>query len=106
MLCAVSALSVISTFANRGPVALGWKFTVIVHVAPGASDDVHVLFLVKSPGFVPITLMLLKFRFEVPMFFSVMLCAVPVEPTGTDPKLAHGADNVTGYAGSGCPSNP
>ena len=44
MVCGLSAaLSVMLTEAARGPIAVGVKVTVIVHFAPGATPEAHVL---------------------------------------------------------------
>ncbi len=51
------ALSVMLTEAVRVPVAEGVKVTLIVQLAPAATELPHVLVCAKSPALVPVTAM-------------------------------------------------
>src|SRR5207342_805460 len=53
------ALSVIARLADRAAAADGVNVTVIVHDAPPARLEPHVLVFAKSPGFAPVIAMLL-----------------------------------------------
>ena len=70
--------------AEREPVVLGVNVTEIVQFTPGPSELGQALLDVKSPGFAPVTLMLLMVNAVVPVLvritFSVRLwpiCTVP-----------------------------
>src|SRR5579862_107642 len=88
--------------AVRGPVTLGAKLIVMLHVLPVARDfPTHVLVWVKSPAFSPPAEILLTVRLFVPLFVRVTVWALPVDPTVTEPKVRHGEERITGYAGRG-----
>ena len=63
------ALSVIVMLADREPFAFGLNVTVSVQLAPGASELLVQPLLVKSAELVPPSVMLVKFRAEVPVLF-------------------------------------
>ena len=55
-----------------------------VHVADAASEVPQVLLaIVKSPGFVPVSVTLLIVSDDVPVFVSVIAFAAPLFPTAT-----------------------
>ena len=67
------ALSVRVTAAVRVPLAVGVKVTLIVQLAPAATELPHVLVCAKSPGFVPVSARLVTLKAELPVLFSVMV---------------------------------
>ena len=70
--------------AARFPVVVGAKTIVAVQLADAASEDPHVLLLIrKSPGFVPDIAMLLIVIELVPLFVSVTGFGPPLLPTAT-----------------------
>jgi hypothetical protein len=75
--------------ADRAPVAVGLKVTVIVHVPPAGSGVVvlHVVVLLKSPVFVPVKLIPVNDNEDPPVLVSVMVCGVLLVPTLTVPKF-------------------
>lgn len=74
-------LSVIVSVAERLPVAVGVKVTVIVQLPPAATELPQVLFCPKSPGFVPVNPMLLIVSAAFPVLFKVKVCGLLVVPT-------------------------
>ena len=73
--CGLSgALSVIVADALRFPGAVGSNAIVIVQLAFAARDASQVMFTgLKSPAFVPVTVMLLIVSAALPVSFKVML---------------------------------
>lgn len=65
------ALSATLRLAERAPVAVGAKITVIVHLLPAAKDPPQVFVWLKSLAFAPVILMLFRVRVAVPVFVSV-----------------------------------
>jgi hypothetical protein len=83
-------LSVTVTSAVRVPVAVGWKVTVIVQLAPAAMVDPQLVVCAKSPGFVPEISMLEMLTVELPTFVTVLVWAALVVPTAWLPKVTVG----------------
>jgi hypothetical protein len=75
-----AVLSMTVTEAVRGPLSVGAKVTVMVHIPPGGRPDPHVLCWLKSLAFVPVTSMLLV-NVRVPVFVSVTVWAALMVPT-------------------------
>ena len=75
------ALSVILTVAVRWPVVVGVKVTLIVQFAPALTLVPQVLVSAKSPGFVPVMLMLVIVSVPLPVFVRVTVLAILVVPT-------------------------
>jgi hypothetical protein len=69
------------TLALLIPVVAGVKVTVMVQLAPAATEDPQVLDCVKSPGLVPLVAMLLMFSVPVPIFESVKVWGELLVPT-------------------------
>jgi len=65
------ALSITNTLALRLPAALGVKVTLILQLPPGTTEPPQVLVALKSPGFVPITLMPLMVNDVLPVLLRV-----------------------------------
>jgi hypothetical protein len=63
------ALSVMVMLADREPLAFGLNVTVSVQLAPGASELLVQPLFVKSAELVPPSVMLVKFKAEVPVLF-------------------------------------
>jgi hypothetical protein len=89
------------TEALRAPLAVGLKVTLIEQLAPAATLVPQVFDWAKSPLFVPVIVMLVRFREAPPVFERVSVCAALVEPTNvlekvSDPgaRLAAGATPV------------
>ena len=85
-------MSEIVTVAERLPVAVGVKVTVMRQVPSGltvpGSGQVVAGVILKSPGSVPASVMAVMLRpTEVPVLVSVELNAALVVPTATDPKF-------------------
>src|ERR1700738_3771024 len=70
---ALAALSVRVTTAVRMPTAVGRNVTLMMQLAPAATDEPHVLagVRVKSPLLVPVRVMLAIARATPPLFVSV-----------------------------------
>ena len=75
------ALSVAATVAVRVPEAAGVNVTLIVQLAPAATDVPHVLLSAKSPPLVPVTAILVMLKAALPVFESVIAWAALVVPT-------------------------
>jgi hypothetical protein len=76
-----AALSVISKLAVLLPTAVGLNVTTAVRLAPTAMLDPQLFTKLKSPAFVPPTVIELISKAAVPVFFTVMVwlaLAVPV----------------------------
>jgi len=82
-----AALSVTASVAANAPVANGLKATETVQEAPAASDEVHVVAVLrKSVGLVPATAMLVMASAAVPLFLTVTTCAAVSAPSGVEAK--------------------
>ncbi len=80
--CGLSeALSVMLRVPVRVPEAVGVKVTLMLQLAPAATELPQVLVCVKSPLFVPVTAMLVRLSEALPVFESVTDCAALVVPT-------------------------
>jgi hypothetical protein len=66
------ALSAIDTAAVRVPVLVGANVTLIVQLAPGATEAPHVLVCPKSAPFTPVTERLEMSSGPVPLFDNVI----------------------------------
>ena len=66
------ALSVRVTAAVRVPLATGLKVTLIVQLAPAATELPHVLVWAKSAGFMPASARLVRVKAALPVLFRVM----------------------------------
>ena len=91
-------LSLIFNVASRVPVAAGVKVTLIVQLAAAARLDPHGVELVtsaKSIALVPLIVMLLIVRAEVPRLVIVTNIGTLVVPTVWLPKLTLVADKLT-----------
>lgn len=64
-------MSVIVTDPLRAPVAVGVKVTLMVQVAPAATEAPQVFVCVKFPALVPVTVMLVMFSAPLPLFVRV-----------------------------------
>jgi hypothetical protein len=72
------ASSVIEIEAERAPLAVGLKVTLIVQFEPPASVAPQVVVRAKSPALVPVIVMLLIARAAPPVLESVILLALLV----------------------------
>src|SRR5207302_1207676 len=90
--CGLSAASsVMFTVAARAPVAAGVKLTLIVQLAPGATEPAPVGQVLpaakaKSAACAPVMVMLVRFSGAPPLLVSVTFCAALVVPTRCLPK--------------------
>ncbi len=75
------ALSVRVTAALRVPVADGVKVTLIVQVAPAATELPQLLVWVKSLGFVPVSAILVRLKAALAVLLRVMVWTALVAPT-------------------------
>jgi hypothetical protein len=75
----LDALSVTLSEAVRVPAAVGVKVTLIVQLAPAATLDPQVFVCAKSPGSVPVRL-ILRFSCELPAAVRTMGCDGLVVP--------------------------
>ena len=75
------ALSVTVTAAVLVPDAVGLNVTLIVQVAPAATEAPHVLLWAKSPLLVPVTATLVMLTVALPVLDSVIAWAALVVPT-------------------------
>jgi hypothetical protein len=57
--------------AERAPLAVGVKVTLIVQLAPAARDDPHVVVRPKSPVLVPVKEITIEVRLVVPTLLRV-----------------------------------
>jgi hypothetical protein len=74
------ALSVMLRLLDRVPGAVGVNVTPMVQFAPAATELPQLLVCAKSPLFVPVTAMLVRFSEALPVFASVTVCAALVVP--------------------------
>src|SRR5438445_2160089 len=87
------------TMAARTPVAAGVKLTLIVQLAPGATEpallgQVLPAVMPKSAGCAPVMVMLMRFSGAPPLLVSVTFCAGLVVPTRCLPKALLVAESV------------
>jgi len=75
------ALSVTVTAAVLAPDAVGLNVTLIVQLAPAATDAPHVLLWEKSPLLVPVTAVLLMVTAELVLLVRVSVWPALVVPT-------------------------
>ena len=80
------ALSVTVRAVLRVPLAAGVKVTLIVQLAPAATELPQLLVCAKSPGFVPVSARLVTLKAVLPEFVKVTAWAVLVVPTEWLPK--------------------
>jgi hypothetical protein len=80
------ALSVMLRAALRVPVAGGVKVTLIVQLAPAATELPQLLLCAKLLALVPVIASLVMLKVALPMFFRVTVCAKLVVPTVTYPS--------------------
>src|SRR6266851_1832291 len=90
-----AALSVMLIEAVRVPVAVGAKVTLIVQVAPAATEAPQVFVCAKSPLFVPVMAMLEIINAAVPVLDRLTICTALVLPTRWPPKLILAPPNTT-----------
>src|SRR3989442_9011277 len=97
-----SALSVILTAANRAPVAVGVKVSLITQLPLGTTiaPFVHVVpaAMAKSPGFAPPRATVVMLKVPVPLLATVTLCAALVVLTRWLPNATAVVDSVTAGA--------
>src|SRR2546422_6040444 len=79
------------TVAARAPVASGVKLTLIVQLAPGATEPAPVGQVLsaakaKSAACAPVMVMLVRFSGAPPLLVSVTFCAGLVVPTRCSPN--------------------
>jgi hypothetical protein len=65
------ALSVRARAAVRVPLAAAVKVTLMVQLAPAATELPQLLVCAKSPGLVPASAMLVMLNAELPVLFNV-----------------------------------
>ena len=80
------------------PATAGVKVTFMVQFAPIPSDVPQLLVWVKSPGFVPAMVMLVRVRAAVPMFDRVTARAVLGVPTVIEPNARDVGESCTSGA--------
>src|SRR5581483_2175306 len=85
------ALSLMVTVPVRAPVAAGAKVTLIVQLAPAATELPQVWVCAKSP----LAVMLVIVKIEVLVFFTVTDCAALVVPSGWLPNVRFGGVKLT-----------
>jgi hypothetical protein len=90
-----TALSVMVIAALRFPVAAGVKLTLIVQLAPAATELPQVVVSGKSPGSAPVTAMLAMLKVRLPLLVRVTDCAGAVVPTNWLPKVMVVAESST-----------
>jgi hypothetical protein len=75
------ALSATLSVAERVPLAEGVKVTLVVQLPPAATELPQVLVWAKLLALVPESAMLVMLKAALPPLVSVIVFAVPVEPT-------------------------
>jgi len=80
------ALSVMLTEAVRLPLAEGVNATLMVQLAPAATELPHVLVWAKSLALVPVSTRLVMFKGALPELLRVAVCGVLLVPTDRLPK--------------------
>ena len=81
--------------AERLPLAVGVKVTLIVQHRPVPSELPQVLAWAKSPALVPVIARLLMFRSRLPITFRLTVRAALLVPTGWFPKERLVRERVT-----------
>src|SRR3989454_8522592 len=94
-----AASSVMFTVAARAPGAAGVKLTLIVQLAPGATEpaplgQVLPAAKAKSAACAPVMVMLVRFSGASPLLVSVTFCAALVVPTRCSPNALLVAESV------------
>lgn len=79
-------MSEIVSEAERAPLAVGVKVTLIVHIFPAAMELPQVLLWAKSLAFVPVTATLEMLRLPLPLLVTLTVWAVLGAPTASLPK--------------------
>ena len=74
-------MSAMLSEAVRVPVPDGLKTTVMVQLAPGASELAQVFVSLKSGCLTPVTLIFVRLRVDEPLFVSLTFCAGLATPT-------------------------
>jgi hypothetical protein len=101
------ALSPMDRMAERDPVAVGVKNRVMVQVPFAATlvpqVDAGAVEKLKSPGFVPVRVILPIIRFAVPTFVSTTLIVGAVNPTVVLAKVTEVELKLTSGAGVNVP---
>lgn len=90
-----TALSVTLRAALRAPLAAGLKVTLIVQLAPAASELPHVWVCAKSGALVPVIAMAMIVRDAEPVFLSVTVLTPVVVPIASVPKLTLAGERLT-----------
>jgi hypothetical protein len=96
--CGLSVLlSLIETLALRGPVVVGLKITLMLQVLPAATLVPHgfVGLREKSPGLVPVMVMLLMVSAELPVLVRIVVWAVLLWPMTPKPKSRSSGTSFT-----------
>jgi hypothetical protein len=94
------ALSVRVTEAAKDPLAAGMNVTLTVQLAPAATLAPQLLLCAKSPGFAPVSVMLLMLKAALPVLLSVKVWAELVVPTAWLPKARAVGEKLA----VGCPA--
>ena len=89
------ALSEMLTAAARAPMAAGMNWTLIVQLPFTATELPQVLVTVKSPGFVPVVVMLAMLRTALPVLVRVTDFVALVVPRFWPPKLSDPTERLT-----------
>jgi hypothetical protein len=97
------ALSVMLRLLDRVPDAVGVNVTLMVQFAPAATELPQLLVCAKSPLFVPVTAMLVRFSEALPVFERVTVCAALVVPTVWLVKVSEAAERLTTGAEAAAP---
>ena len=77
---------------------MGLNVTLIVQLLPAATELPQVFVWVKSPGFVPVTAMLVMLSVPVPVLVRVTDFVEPLFPTFTLPQFKLVVDKLTAGA--------
>lgn len=81
-----AALSATLTLALRAPAAVGVNVTLMPQLLPAVNVPPHVVVRVKSPGLLPVMVMLEIVSVAPPVFVSVMVCGDVLTPTSELPN--------------------
>ena len=81
-------MSLTDRFAIRDPAAVGANFTLTVQLPAGAKLPPQLLVWLKSELFVPVTLMPVKFKDALPVFWIMMAAGLPLVPTCCGEKFS------------------
>src|SRR5450755_2817005 len=96
--CELPSVSSTLIVALRAPVAVGVKVTVIVHwpwAARVAGAEGQLLVWAKSPGSVPVMMMLVILNALLPTLVNFTVLLRLVVPTACEPKVRRLVDKVT-----------